>query len=45
MIAKGSTVEMVLDRQIVFNESDVNFSNAPPRQNPAMAGAVDKGGL
>jgi len=31
VIAKGSTVEMVLDRPIVFQESDVDFSSAPPR--------------
>jgi hypothetical protein len=45
VIAKGSTVEMVLDRSIVFNENDVNFTNAPPRQNPPLAGSVDKGGV
>ncbi len=33
-IAKGSTVEMVLDRPIVFHDSDMDFSNAPPRRNP-----------
>jgi hypothetical protein len=32
VIAKGSTVEMVLDRAIELNERDVDFSNAPPRQ-------------
>ena len=32
VIAKGSTVEMVLDRAIVFNANDVDFSNAPPRK-------------
>jgi type IV secretion system protein VirB10 len=32
VIAKGSTVEMVLDRSIVFNASDVDFTNAPPRK-------------
>jgi type IV secretion system protein VirB10 len=42
VIAKGSTVEMVLDRAIVFNENDVDFSNALPR-HPPPAGA-DKGG-
>jgi type IV secretion system protein VirB10 len=42
VIAKGSTVEMVLDRPIVFNENDVNFTNAPPRQNPPAS--MDKGG-
>jgi type IV secretion system protein VirB10 len=44
VIAKGSTVEMVLDREIVFDENDVNFTNAPPRQNQPLAGALDKGG-
>jgi len=42
VIAKGSTVEMVLDRPIVFNENDVNFTNAAPRQNPPVS--ADKGG-
>jgi hypothetical protein len=32
VIAKGSTVEMVLDRAIVFNANDVDFSSAPPRK-------------
>jgi type IV secretion system protein VirB10 len=32
VIAKGSTVEMVLDRPIVFNASDLDFTNAPPRK-------------
>jgi hypothetical protein len=32
VIAKGSTVEMVLDRSIVFNTNDVDFTNAPPRK-------------
>jgi hypothetical protein len=30
-LSKGSTVEMVLDRPISFSESELNFSNAPPR--------------
>lgn len=34
IIAKGSTVEMVLDRPIVFHDSDMDFTNAPPRRNP-----------
>ena len=33
VIAKGSTLEMVLDRSIAFNASDIDFSNAPPRKN------------
>jgi hypothetical protein len=32
VVAKGSTVEMVLDRSIVFNPNDVDFTNAPPRK-------------
>ena len=32
VIAKGSTVEMVLDRAIVFKANDLDFSNAPPRK-------------
>ena len=42
VIAKGSIVEMVLDRPIVFNESDVNFTTPAPRQNPPAS--ADKGG-
>ncbi len=30
-LTKGSTVEMVLDRSISFNQSDLDFKNAPPR--------------
>ena len=30
-LSKGSTVEMVLDRQITYRESDLDFGNAPPR--------------
>lgn len=37
-LSKGSTVEMVLDRPIAFNSSDLDFSNAPPR-----AAAIDSG--
>jgi hypothetical protein len=44
-IAKGSTLEMVLDRPIVFDENDVNFSNAAPRQAAPLFGQVDKGGM
>lgn len=42
VIAKGSTVEMVLDRSLAFDEKDVNFSSAAPRPVP-LAGP-DKGG-
>lgn len=31
MLAKGSTVEMVLDRPLTFTDKDLNFSGAPPR--------------
>jgi len=44
VVAKGSTVEMVLDRPLSFNESDVNFTNVPPRPSPPPAGLLDKGG-
>jgi len=37
MLSKGSTVEMVLDRQLVFQDADLNFNNAPPRA-PASDG-------
>ena len=30
-LSKGSTVEMVLDRSLTYQESDLQFSNAPPR--------------
>lgn len=29
VLAKGSTVELLLDRPLVFNESELDFSNAP----------------
>jgi type IV secretion system protein VirB10 len=44
VVAKGSTVEMVLDRAISFDESDLNFATAPPRPSPPPPGALDKGG-
>jgi type IV secretion system protein VirB10 len=44
VVAKGSTVEMVLDRPISFDESDVNFTSVPPRPGPPPAGPLDKGG-
>ena len=37
VLAKGTTVEMVLDRTVKFEEADLDFSNAPPRR----AGAGD----
>ncbi len=30
MLPKGSTMEMVLDRPLTFNDSELNFANAPP---------------
>lgn len=42
VVAKGSTVEMVLDRSIVFDPDDLDFTNASPRQVPPPAGS-DKG--
>ncbi|MBV8833624.1 MAG: hypothetical protein JO108_30875 [Acidobacteriaceae bacterium] len=37
-LSKGSTVEMVLDRQISFSESELNFGNAPPRGSTSAEG-------
>jgi type IV secretion system protein VirB10 len=31
VLAKGTTVEMVLDRQLSYDEAELNFSNLPPR--------------
>ncbi len=31
ILTKGSTVEMVLDRPLSFNESELDFRNVPPR--------------
>jgi type IV secretion system protein VirB10 len=39
MLAKGSTVEMVLDRPLSFNESELDFRNAPPRATLSEGGA------
>ena len=33
VLAKGTTLEMVLDRQVNFNEDDLDFSNSPVRRN------------
>ncbi len=36
VLAKGSSVEMVLDRNVSFSEEELNFGNyAPPRTGPA----------
>jgi type IV secretion system protein VirB10 len=32
VLAKGTTVEMILDRQVQFEESELDFSNAIPRR-------------
>jgi type IV secretion system protein VirB10 len=38
VLAKGSTLEMVLDRNLSFSESELNFGNyQPPRTMPAAA--------
>jgi hypothetical protein len=33
VLAKGTTIEMVLDRNVDFNESELDFSNSPTRRN------------
>ena len=44
VLTKGATVEMVLDRDLTFTESDLNFGfYQPPRMAPAQA-APDAGG-
>ncbi|MBZ5725175.1 MAG: hypothetical protein LAP87_09280 [Acidobacteriia bacterium] len=40
VVAKGSTIEMVLDRAISFNESELNFGNFQPHPAPAAAPAA-----
>jgi type IV secretion system protein VirB10 len=43
VLARGSTLEMVLDRPINFSENDLNFGNyQAPRA--AIAGAPDANG-
>ena len=38
VLARGTTVEMVLDREISFNENELNFGNyQPPHVAPAPA--------
>jgi len=32
VLAKGTTIEMVLDRNVNFNETELDFSNSPARQ-------------
>jgi hypothetical protein len=38
VLAKGTTVEMVLDRQLIYDEGELNFSNLPPRYSSNDAG-------
>lgn len=38
ILAKGTTLEMVLDRQIRFAENELDFSNAAPRRMSGAAG-------
>jgi hypothetical protein len=33
VLAKGTTIEMILDRQVQFDESELDFSNALPRRS------------
>ena len=33
VLAKGSTIEMVLDRSLSFKDTELNFGNAPPPAN------------
>jgi len=40
ILAKGTTVEMVLDRQVRFDENDLDFSNSIPRRSSSS----DSGG-
>ena len=38
VLSRGTTVEMVIDRPVSFNEADLNFGNyQPPRAAPATA--------
>jgi type IV secretion system protein VirB10 len=47
VLARGATVEMVLDRPVAFSESDLNFGNyqAPRASGTASAPDAGKGGL
>jgi hypothetical protein len=38
-LSKGSTVEMVLDRPLTFEEADLGFSNAPPSRPLSETGS------
>jgi len=38
VLAKGTTVEMVLDRQLIYEEAELNFSNIAPRYSSSDGG-------
>ena len=38
VLAKGTTIEMILDRQVTFDEADLDFSSALPRRSTANDG-------
>jgi type IV secretion system protein VirB10 len=38
VLAKGTTVEMILDRQLKYSEDELDFSNAPPRYDGSGTG-------
>ena len=40
VLAKGTTIEMMLDRDVTFEETELDFSNAPARR----ASSSDGGG-
>lgn len=38
VLAKGTTLEMVLDRPVQFEDSELDFSNSPPRRSGSDGG-------
>jgi type IV secretion system protein VirB10 len=38
VLAKGTTVEMVLDRQLIYDDTELNFNNLPPRYSASDGG-------
>jgi hypothetical protein len=38
VLAKGTSVEMVLDRQLIYDDSELNFTNLPPRYSTGDGG-------
>jgi type IV secretion system protein VirB10 len=40
VLAKGTTIEMILDRQVQFSDGELDFSNSLPRRSAAS----DSGG-